>query len=195
MSAALKHPFDRMTLDEFLVWDAPGPERWQLVDGQVQAMAPTLEAHGLLQAEIGALLRNHLLEQQSSCRVVVAPGVVPQVGAANNFRIPDLGVTCSMPLPGSIGVDPVLLVEVLSPSNERDTRANVWAYTTIPSVQEILLVRVSRMEAELLRRGTDGNWPAKPLLLWADDTLALESIGFRAPLPALYRTTGLPAVT
>ena len=90
--------------------------------------------------------------------------------------------------------DPVLLIEVLSPSNERNTRTNVWAYTTIPTVQEILLVRVSRMEAELLRRDADGNWPAKPLILRPDDTLSLESVRFRAPLAALYRTTGLPAV-
>ncbi len=181
-----------MTLHEFLVWDAPGPERWQLVDGQPQAMAPTVPNHGALLAELSRLLGNHLAERQSACRVIVAPGIVPRVGSNMNFRIPDLGITSAQLSETAMVPDPVLLIEVLSPSNERDTRTNVWAYTTIPSVQEILLVRVSRVEAELLRRDADGNWPAKPLVLRPDDTLSLESVSFRAPLAALYRTTGLP---
>ena len=58
--------------------------------------------------------------------------------------------------------DPVLLIEILSPSNEAQTRANIWAYTTIPSVREILAVHSTRIEAELLRRNPDGSWPEEP---------------------------------
>lgn len=36
--------------------------------------------------------------------------------------------------------DPVLLMEILSPSDAQQTWANVWAYATIPSVTEILVV-------------------------------------------------------
>ncbi len=108
-----------------------------------------------------------------------------------NFRIPDLGITCSPPSQGAVVAEPVLLIEILSPSNEVETRANVWAYTTIPSVREILLVRSSRIEAELLRRGADGNWPADAERLSKDGTLTLDSIGFTTPLAALYRTAGL----
>jgi hypothetical protein len=46
-------------------------------------------------------------------------------------------------------------------------------------------------EAELLRRGTDGNWPEQPLILFGADTLTLNSIGSSTPLAALYRTTAL----
>jgi hypothetical protein len=52
--------------------------------------------------------------------------------------------------------DPVLLVEILSPGNEGKTRSNVWTYTTIPSVCEILAIRSTRMEVEVLRWGADG---------------------------------------
>ena len=48
--------------------------------------------------------------------------------------------------------DPVLLVEILSPSNRAETWTNVWAYTTIPSVREILVLHSLRIRAELLRR-------------------------------------------
>ena len=38
MSSALRPP-KLMTVAEFIAWDAPGEERWQLVDGEPVAMA------------------------------------------------------------------------------------------------------------------------------------------------------------
>ena len=118
---------------------------------------------------------------------------MPRVRSAINHRIPDLGVTCAPPSGGQFVVAPVLLIEILSPSNEPLTRANVWAYTTVPSVVEILLLGSVRVEAELLRCGADGSWPEAPIFLGAEDDLDLASIGFRAPLRSFYRTTDLLA--
>jgi len=87
--------------------------------------------------------------------------------------------------------EPVLLIEILSPSNETDTRANIWAYASIPSVREILAVRSTRIEAELLVRGPDGSWPAEPQMIGPDGNVTLASIGFDAPLATFYRTTAL----
>ncbi len=87
--------------------------------------------------------------------------------------------------------EPVLLTEILLPSNAAQTRANVWAYTTIPSVREILVVESSAIRAELLRRLADGNWPEQPIALAAEDELELISIGLKLPLRAIYRTSGL----
>ncbi len=42
------------------------------------------------------------------------------------------------------------------------------------------------IEAELLRRGADGNWPEQPEIISADGTLSLASIAFTVPLAALY---------
>lgn len=183
----------RMTIDEFLVWDTADAtgRRWQLVEGEPVLMAPTTEVHGGIQMELGALLRNHLLAIASQCRVISAPGIVPRIRATENFRVPDLGVTCSPPSQGVMVAEPVLLIEILSPSNEAKTRANIWTYTTMPSVQEILAVRSTRQEVELLRRQADGNWPASATLIRPPDLLELASIGFRVPLADIYRTAGL----
>jgi Uma2 family endonuclease len=185
----------RMTVDEFLVWDADDltGRRWQLMDGEPVLMAPAAEQHGAIQNELGRLLANHLAERASPCRVITAPGIVPRVRANENFRVPDLGVTCAPPSREVMVLEPVLLIEILSPSNEPETRANVWTYTTIPSVQEILLVRSTRVEAELLRRGSDGTWPEQPVIIRPTDVLELTSLDFTAPLASLYRTTGLAA--
>jgi Uma2 family endonuclease len=182
-----------MTLTEFLSWDPldPSGRRWQLVDGEPVAMAPGSETHAALQGEIGRLIGNHLIERGGACRLLSQPGIVPRIRSDRNFRIPDLAVTCSPPALGLMVPEPVLLIEILSPSNEAETRANIWAYTTIPSVREILAVHSTRIEAELLCRNADGNWPDDPDILSAPDILRLTSIDFATNLAALYRTTAL----
>jgi Uma2 family endonuclease len=193
MVALRAHVPARMTLTEFLSWDPADPSgcRWQLVDGEPVAMAPGSESHAALQGEIGRVIGNHLIERGGPCRLLSQPGIVPRVRSDHNFRIPDLAVTCAPPALGLMVPEPVLLIEILSPGNEAETRANIWAYTTIPSVREILAVHSTRIEAELLRRNADASWPAEPDTLAATDTLTLASIGFAINLTALYRTTAL----
>jgi len=98
-----------------------------------------------------------------------------------------------------------LIVEILSPSNLAETCANVWTYTTIPSVREILVLHTAEIRAELLRRLPDESWPDEswPDESWPDESwpeepepiatgpLMLASIDFSAPMAALYRTTRL----
>jgi Uma2 family endonuclease len=123
--------------------------------------------------------------------VVITPGVIPRVQSETNVRIPGLAVTCSgYDTEESALANPVLLIEILSPSNRAETWANVWAYTTIPSVQEILVLKTASIGAELFRREPDGSWPNQPLSFERGD-LRLESIGFSFSLAAAYRTTRL----
>jgi Uma2 family endonuclease len=192
---ALRKPSPDMTVAEFLEWD-PGDRSgalWQLRDGEPEMMAPASDPHGMIQNELGRLIANHLADRNSPCRVGTAPGVVPRVRSSQNLLVPDLGVTCAPPVGGSTMLDPVVLIEILSPSNARKTRANVWAYTSIPSVAEIIIVRSTSIAAEALRRQSDGSWPAEPDHIGAEEELTLESIGFRIPLRAAYRTSGIVA--
>ncbi len=63
--------------------------------------------------------------------------------------------------------------------------ANVWVYTTIPSVQVILVLKTASIGAELLLPHQDGSCPSQPLSLDACG-LTLESIRFNFPLAAAY---------
>jgi Uma2 family endonuclease len=137
------------------------------------------------------VIRNHLAASGSPCTVIAAPGIVPQVRAEDNFRIPDLAVTCTQYDTEEYDVaDPVLIVEILSPSNRAETWKNVWSYTTIPSLQEILILSSTAIRASLLRRGSEGNWPAAATVI-EDGDLILDSIGLTVPLAAIYRTSRL----
>jgi Uma2 family endonuclease len=190
MSTALNLPAF-LTVETFLSWDAPMGAMWQLVDGTPQAMAPASPTHAAIQAEVTALIRNHLIATGSPCFIVTAPGLVPRVQSDINMRIPDLAVTCSPPQPEDKALrDPVVVIKILSPSNRAETWTNVWSYTTIPSVREILVLHSTAIGADLLRRGADGNWPDRPDAIEQGD-LTLDSIAYSGPLAAFYRNTWL----
>jgi hypothetical protein len=57
---------------------------------------------------------------------------------------------------------------------------------SIPSVQEVLVLRSASIAADLLRRRSDGTWPDEPAQIGRDDMLHLESIGRNCPLTELY---------
>jgi len=190
MSYALDIP-PLMTVEEFLVWDAPDGRTWQLVDGEAQAMAPASRTHGVIQARLSQMLGNHLDATGGRCSVINAPGLVPRIRSATNFRIPDLGVTCTPYAQEEHAVAGVILaIEILSPSNQRETWTNIWSYTTIPSLREILIVQSSRIGAVLLRRQDDGAWPGEPMTVDSGD-FTLESIDLTIRLIDLYRGTRL----
>jgi Uma2 family endonuclease len=193
MVALRKRLTDRLTAAEFLVWDSGdrSGRRWQLRDGVPEAMAPTTRPHGAIQSELARLIGNHVLAAGDRCHVISEPGITPRVRSAENVRIPDLAVTCTPPSAERLVSEPVLVIEILSPSNAEETWENVWAYTTIPSVTEILVISSTAIEAELLRREPDGSWPPAATLIGLGDMLQLDSIAMSLPLSAPYRTSGV----
>jgi Uma2 family endonuclease len=189
MSAALRPelPPPRMTIAEFMDWADTVDGRWQLRDGVPEAMAPPSDPHGQIQAELAHRLTSHFRATGRPCRAAIGVGVVPRFRSDRTALIPDVAVTCGSAASGRFFPDPLLLAEILSPSNESSSRANALAYTTIPSVQDILLISSTSISAELFCRQPDGNWPGKPEFLNAEATLRLPSLGFELPLRELYR--------
>jgi Uma2 family endonuclease len=190
MVALAKIPV-RMSVEEFVNWNPGDGRHWQLVDGEPRTMAPSTRTHGTIQSRIAYLLTGHFERHRSPCVVVTEPGIVPRALSEHNMRVPDLAVTCSAyDAEESALSDPVLIIEILSPSNQAETWANVWAYTSIPSVREILVLRTDRVGADLLLRQGDGTWPERPAPI-TDGELVLASIGFQAPLSEVYARTRL----
>jgi Uma2 family endonuclease len=191
MNRLAKAPVD-MGVQDFLIWDPGDHLRYELVDGAPRAMAPASNIHAFLQSELGRLIGNHLRQAAAACEVLANPGVIPHLMSARNMRIPDLGVTCAALVSGQQAIiDPILLVEILSPSNQAKNWSNVWAYTSIPRLREILVLHTNRVCAKILRRDHEGNWPNEPAEHLLGD-LELTSIDFTLPLHELYRRTGLP---
>jgi len=196
MTTASQRKFDQpppMTVEEFQKWPGDGTgRRYELVDGVLRAQDPASDAHGTIQGNLAIIIGNHVQATRRGCRIVIAPGIRPHLRARWNHRIPELAVTCAPNRPdGHMTPEPVLIVEVLSPSNAEDTWSNIPLYASLPSVQEILIVSSSEVAAELLRRGPDGNWPQDPEPIQRGDLIRLSSIGLDVPLEEAYRGTYL----
>jgi len=189
MSGLAKLP-KRMTVAEFLNWHPNDGQKWQLFDGELRAMAPANAVHAYLQNELGRLIGNHLRASNLPCDVFTNAGVIPLTMSAHNMRIPDILVSCSpFDLKQAAPDNPVVIIEILSPSNRADTWANVWAYTSIPSVQEIFVLRTDEIGGELLRRSADGAWADQTSPV--EHVLELTSLAFQLTLSELYARTPL----
>jgi Uma2 family endonuclease len=193
MTQALDRMQPTMTVAEFLDWPGDGSgRRFELVDGELRAMSPASRAHGAIQAALLRLIGHALIAAGNRHDVVGAPGVITGIRPHINMRIPDLGITGMADAPGQRALpDPVVLIEILSPSNASDTWDNVWAYATIPSVREIVVVHSTRILAEVLRRGPDGQWPAETEKVDRGGGLRLDSVGFACPMSNVYARTHL----
>jgi Uma2 family endonuclease len=191
-SAAAKLP-TLMTVEEFLDWPGDGTgRRYELVDGELRAQDAPSDAHSSMHARVAYLLTVHLDKRLPGCRVAIGGGVRPRLRANWNYRIPDIAVTCGRNVKGGRDVpDPVIIIELLSPSNKAETWDNVRNYATVPSVAEIVVIDTESVAADVLVRDAKGLWPANPLRIEAGGVVPFASIGFDMPLDEAYRDTYL----
>jgi Uma2 family endonuclease len=182
---------DQMTLEEFLAWDAPGPALWQLIDGVPLEMAPAGSTHGVIQSNIATVITNHLDNRGGPCVMMTNPGIIPAFRTNRDYFIPDAAVTCSEADIGVPGIrHPVLVIEILSPSNHAESWRNIRAYMLIPDVREILVIHTDFASIDLLRRDAGGVWPDDVTTV-TEGTFTLASLDLTLPLGALYRRSGV----
>jgi Uma2 family endonuclease len=180
-----------MTLDEFLRWDDGTDTRYELVDGFPVAMAPPAEAHRILAMRLGSRI-DAKLSGRRPCNAQIEPGVV-RPDRPDSYYVPDIAVTCEANEPGRQAmVDPVLIVEILSPSTERsDRRLKMPAYQSMESVGEVLLIDADSYHAELYRRENE-HWGIE-LVRGVDGMLSLASVDLRITMSELYEGIAIPA--
>jgi Uma2 family endonuclease len=186
---------EHMTVDEFLAWDGAGHiGKLELVEGRVRAMSPASGTHALVQGNLAGLLWAAFRARKSPCRVGTEAPISPRIHANDNVRAPDLAVTCAPVTNDKLFPEPVLIVEVLSPTNRRETWESIRAIASVPSLKEILVVDSEKRWAEIFRREADGSWPVHGQSRLEDQgTIDLESIGVTFSLADVYEGTHLAA--
>ncbi len=190
MNAQPKFSPPPMTVDEFFAWDGDGHVgKLELVNGVVRAMAPASDSHSTIQANIAYLIKNQLRRLKSSCRVGTEAPVIPPMAQKKNARIPDLAVTCAPPSASKVYDNPILIVEILSPSNERATWETIHALANLTSLREILVVQSTSLEAHVFTRAADGAWPYDPVVSVAGGTVQLTCLDLALPMAEVYEGT------
>jgi Uma2 family endonuclease len=192
MTGALREPLPHMTADQFLDWDGGGHQgKLELVNGEVVAMSPASGTHSIIQANVTVLIGLHLRAKKMQCRVGTEAPVIPRLSANDNVRAPDIAVTRSDKITGKTFPDPVLIVEVLSPSNQRETWESIHACATIPTLMEIAVIDSERCHAQVFRRDEQGVWPKDGDIVENDGVLKLTTIDAEFPVSEIYAGTHL----
>jgi Uma2 family endonuclease len=185
MIAGMAEPAHRkLNVDEFLTWDDGTDRRYELVRGEIVAMAPPSQRHGTIVALLAAALIRGVPRE---CRVVVEAGI-RLADRDDTYYQADLAVTCAPPSGSQHVPEPRVIVEVLSPSTAQyDRGTKLPDYREIPSIDEIVAISSTGRDAELWRRsGT--SWIVSRI---NRGTLRLESIGAEIDLDAVYTGAGL----
>ena len=130
-----------MTVDEYLSWAEGQPGRYELLNGTIYAMTPEWAVHAKIKFAVQTALLYAIRRAGLPCRML-PDGMTVRVDDDTAYE-PDALVYCGEELPGpAIEVpNPVIVVEVLSPSTRKiDASAKLAGYFRVPSVAHYLIV-------------------------------------------------------
>ena len=176
------------SLDEYFALEQAGDARYEYWDGEIVCMSGGSFAHSVIATNIIQAIGRRLVDGR--CRAfsgdlpVKTPTLLP-------YRYPDVSAICGEPITENIrGVDvlvnPVLIVEVLSPSTERRDRGDKFtAYKQISSFEEYLLVSQQAPTVTLYARIDSTVWTSRDIT-GIDANFRFESIDCDVTLRELY---------
>jgi Uma2 family endonuclease len=186
MAETARHQDWPRTVEEFEVWHARQPERWEFIRGEPRLMVPASMRHSIIKRNVGFALQAALGSR--GCEALVDG---PQILTEDISAIPDVVVTCS-PIDHSTPViaEPAIIVEVMSPSSEANDTGLRWlAYRKIPSLQHYLVLSQDQRLVQVHSRAGD---------VWRErfvsaGVLELDRPSLRLEIDALYAATDLAA--
>lgn len=186
-------PGGPMSEEEYLSLDRSTPyARYEYVDGVARLMSGGSGEHDQISRNVAYAIDLNLLNGPCFVR---GSDMQVLVGTKSNGRrhyvYPDVTVSCDVSdrrRGNKLIESPRIVVEVLSPSTERDDRGpKLRAYKMCPSIQEILLISQFAPHVEVYRRnGEDGaTWSYSQY--GPGESFLLESIDVPLSMDEIYR--------
>ena len=174
------------TVAEFEAWHARRPERWAFVAGRPRLMAPGSMRHTLIKGNACEALQRALAG--TPCRALIDGA---QILTDDISAIPDVVVTCKpIDLTTPVVAEPVIIVEVMSPSSEADDTGRKWlSYQRIASLRHDLVLAQDRRLVHVHSRAGD---------LWRERFVSAGAVELEDPpavleIEALYASTDIAA--
>jgi Uma2 family endonuclease len=146
-----------VSVDEYFKKYEGKEGNYELVDGVVVKMQAERNRHVLAKGEAYIAFRSAVTKSKLPCQVFM-DGVSVQTGK-HSVRGPDLAVQCGSRADlDSLKIDePLILVEVISPSSEfRDVHSKLYEYFSIPSVEHYIIVDQAKRLVFHNRRESEG---------------------------------------
>ena len=176
-----------LSVADYLAGEDGAEVRHEYIAGQVYAMSGASRSHGLIALNIATFLRPRL--RGTGCQLFASGMKVRlRIQGDDIFYYPDLLLSCDPADRATYYCTaPCLLVEVLSESTAAlDRREKFWAYRTLPSLREYLLVAQDRTWARIHRR--DRDWAPE---IVESGAVRLDCLDCELPLDVVYEDLAL----
>jgi Uma2 family endonuclease len=172
-----------ISVQDYLEGEKDSPIRHEYVEGHLYAMAGASDRHNRAALNVASRLNQHLVD--GPCEVFMSDMKLKV--SANVYYYPDISVCCdAAPRDPYFREEPVLIIEVLSPTTERiDQHEKLVAYRGMPSLRQYVLISQDQILVQVHRRAGQG-WQQETLT-HATDLLALDSVGLNITLAEVYR--------
>jgi Uma2 family endonuclease len=185
---ALPRPESFVSEEEYLKFEESSEFKHEYANGQIFDMTGGSIDHSTIKSNTDNSLNTQLAG--TNCRSVNGDLRV-KIESWRSYRYPDVMVFCG---PGErVGgrndtiSNPVVVIEVLSPSTQMiDRNEKLHEYTTIPSLQEYLLISQDTPLVEHYLRQEAGGW-LFTTVRGLDGVLELPSIGCKLVLAEVYQ--------
>jgi Uma2 family endonuclease len=179
-------PQRRMTPEEYLAMDRAADFRSEYYAGRVYAMSGGSWIHARIISNVSRRLANAL--DGRNCDVCSSDMRV-QVGP-DFYTYPDVVVVCGEPkFPDArtdIVLNPMLIIEILSPSTERYDRGfKASHYRKMPSLRELVIVAQEEPSVEIYRRQPSNEWLLSEAV-GLDSTCRFDSVECTIPTAHIY---------
>jgi Uma2 family endonuclease len=174
----------RMSVAEFLIWaEAQDKGRFELIDGQPVTMAPERTEHVAAKLRAANALTAGIQRAGVPCEAFVE-GLAVVVDGSTSY-LPDALVNCGEPMApdAMIAPNPLIVVEVLSPSTRRiDTTVKLAGYFRVASLAHYLIVDLGQRHVVHYRKQADGTVTVAVI---TEGDIALEPPGISVAVPSL----------
>ena len=167
---------------EYLEGEEYTQTRHEYINGAIYAMGGASDKHGLIAGNVSAVLNIRLPE---SCQVFQSDMKTHiKTQTQEIFYYPDVLVSCAQDDRETYyRNNPILIVEVLSPSTERlDRYEKFFNYQSLDSLQEYLLIEQRYRLGEIYRRSK--GWQRE---IVSEGVVQLESVSLDISMDEIYR--------
>jgi len=191
----------KLTMEEYLEWEKTSREKHEYYQGAVfdmpghgdaLAMSGASNMHNLIFSNVFVGLGINL--KGKSCRPF---GSDLRIHIPENtlFTYPDITIICGDMISSDIDEDtivqPVVIIEILSPSTRRYDRGEKFIlYRDIPALKEYILIDTTSVRIEAFRINSQGHWELEDYKSM-DGTLRISSVDVSLPLADIYEGTKL----
>jgi Uma2 family endonuclease len=182
----------KYTIEEYLESEAKSDIKREYYRGELFAMSGAAVSHNIIAANLfiglGVRLKGKPCRPYSSDQRIHIP-------ENTLFTYPDISIICGKPITlnndNFNALNPIILIEVLSPSTKRYDRGNKFnLYKDIPTLKEYVLVDSESIKVEAWHINQTNRWALQEYKS-QEEVLQFQSVSLTMPLMEIYEETGL----